>query len=83
MLRNITRALKQSGPKIYLLSNSPRGPRPVLQLAHGLLFEFPDQIATGECHRLLAGSIVMCGRLKLVHIVTEGWSHDEGRVEEV
>ena len=37
-------ALKRSGPKTNLLINSPRGPRPVLQLAQSLLLEFPDQI---------------------------------------
>ena len=44
MLRNITRTLKRSGPKTNLLINSPRGSRPVLQLAHGLSLQFPDQI---------------------------------------
>ena len=39
------RALKRSGPKINLLINSPGGPQLVLQLAHGLLFEFPDQVS--------------------------------------
>ena len=26
-------------------------------------------------------AIVMCGRLKMAHSVTEGWSHDKGRGE--
>ena len=34
--------LKQSGLKANLLINSPGGLRPVLQVAHGLSFEFPD-----------------------------------------
>ena len=35
-------AMKQSGLKTNFLINSPGGPRPELQLAHGLSLEFPD-----------------------------------------
>ena len=38
------RALKRSGLKTNLFINSPGGPQPELQLAHGLSLEFPDQI---------------------------------------
>ena len=41
-------ALKRSSPKTNLLINSPGGPQPVLQLAHGLSFEFPDQISASN-----------------------------------
>ena len=45
-------ALKRSGPKTNLLIKSLGGPQLVLQLAHGLSFEFPNPKLLLEAHYL-------------------------------
>ena len=52
-------ALKRSGPRTSWLISSPVGPQPVLQLAHNLSLEFPDQISASSYYVTLINWVIL------------------------